>query len=307
VSKPVPWDSFLWYAAREGESKREQKFSRDWLLAPANVTASFRDGSVYCRLCGSYFNGQPSEHVVLHEPELDAWLARRHERVERTRSTLDDDHVEHVRGLRAQGMSQRAIAQTLGISRRQALGGAVIGGFITSGSNLLIESTRRRHRHEDEDKRAEHEQRRAVRIVLAELEEIDYSIRGIVRSGVWGPAEKQLPTTAWAEHHETLADLDDAIWSSVHSAYRNLNELNWSLRWRQQLRQVRTPELNEIEKARFRQAWLFVRGAQQALGPLDVGEQKAAGRVAAHQQVTAKVDRDIWPEAHTSAAPEQPS
>jgi hypothetical protein len=119
VSKPVPWDSFLWYAAREGESKREQKFSRDWLLAPANVTASFRDGSVYCRLCGSYFNGQPSEHVVLHEPELDAWLARRHERVERTRSTLDDDHVEHVRGLRAQGMSQRAIAQTLGISRRQ--------------------------------------------------------------------------------------------------------------------------------------------------------------------------------------------
>jgi hypothetical protein len=185
------------------------------------------------------------------------------------------------------------------------LGGAVIGGAITSGSNLLIESTRRRHQHEDEDKRAEHEQRRAVRIVLAELEEIDYSIRGIAGSGVVGPAEKQFPAIAWAEYLTTLADLDEAVWSSVHGAYRDLNELNWSLRWRQQLRQVRTPELNEVEKARFRQAWLFVRGAQQALGPLDVGEQKAAGRVAAHQQVTAKVDRDLWPKAHEAEAPDQ--
>jgi hypothetical protein len=64
--------------------------------------------------------------------------------------------------------------------------------------------------------------------------------------------------------------------------------------------------LSRVEKLRFRQVWLFVRGAQQALGPLDVGEEKAAGRVAAHQQVTAKVDRDLWPQAHTSVAPDQP-
>lgn len=52
---------------------------------------------------------------------------------------------------------------------------------------------------------------------------------------------------------------------------------------------------------------MSVRGAQQALGPLDVGKEKAAGRTAAHQQVTAKVDRELWPQAHTSAAPDQPS
>ncbi|HEX6662129.1 MAG TPA: hypothetical protein VF025_00505 [Gaiellaceae bacterium] len=45
----------------------------------------------------------------------------------------------------------------------------------------------------------------------------------------------------------------------------------------------------------------------QGVGRLDVGEEKAPGRVAAHQQVTAKVDRDLWPQAHTGAAPEQPS
>jgi len=178
------------------------------------------------------------------------------------------------------------------------LGGAVVGGFITAGSNLLIESQRRGHQHEDEEKRAVQEQRRAVRIVLAELEEIDYEIRGVVRSGVWGPAEKQLPAIAWADHHDTLADLDDAMaWTLVHTAYREVNDLNWTLRWRVQLRQIRTPVLTDDEKQRFRQPWLAIRGAQQALGPLDVGKEKAPGRVAAHQQVTAKVDRDLWPEA----------
>jgi len=186
------------------------------------------------------------------------------------------------------------------------LGGAVIGGFITAGSNLLIESTRRRHQHEDEDKRAEHEQRRAVRIVLAELEEIDYAIREVVESGVWGPAEKQLPAIAWAEHHETLADLDDAMaWTLVHNAYREVNDLNWTLRWRAQLRQVRTPDLSENEKERFRKPWLAIRGAQQALGPLELGKA-APGRVKAHQQVTANVDKRLWPKVHELTTGESP-
>jgi hypothetical protein len=183
------------------------------------------------------------------------------------------------------------------------LGGAVVGGVITAGSNLLIESSRRSHQHEDERKRAQHELRRAVRIVLAELEEIDNTIRGVVRSGIWGPAEKQLPAIAWADHHDTLADLDTMVWSSVHTAYGALNELNWSLRWREQLRQIRTPDLSDAEKQRFREPWLFVRGAQQALGPLDVGEEQAAGRVKAHQLVTAKVDHDLWPQAHEQPPP----
>jgi hypothetical protein len=179
--------------------------------------------------------------------------------------------------------------------------GAVVGGFITAGSNLLIDWKRRRDEHEDERERAQRELRRAVRIVLAELEEIDYAIRDVVRAGIWGPAEKQLPAIAWAEHHVTLADdLEPPVWSSVHSAYRELNDLNWTLRWREQLRQVRTPDLTDQERARFRQPWLAVRGAQQALGPLEVPKEKVAGRVAAHQQVTAKVDRDLWPRFHMS-------
>jgi hypothetical protein len=40
---------------------------------------------------------------------------------------------------------------------------------------------------------------------------------------------------------------------------------------------------------------------------LDVGKEKAGGRVAAHQQVTAKVDKDLWPQLNEPATGEQSS
>jgi len=47
--RDVPWDVFRFYAGTDDE-----KFSSDWLLNPANVVSSFRDGN-YCRLCDSDF------------------------------------------------------------------------------------------------------------------------------------------------------------------------------------------------------------------------------------------------------------
>ena len=146
--------------------------------------------------------------------------------------------------------------------------GALVGGAITAGSNLLIEWLRRRHEQDREGERDSRELRQAVRLVLSELEEIDYAIRQVVRSGVWGPPEKQLPAFAWADHRSIFAaQLDPDVWLSVASAYREENELNWHIRWRERLIPVRGWSLDNQEKARFREPWLAVRGAQQALGP----------------------------------------
>jgi len=92
----------------------------------------------------------------------------------------------------------------------------------------------------------------------------------------------------------------------VFEAYRDVNELNWSLRWRGQLVQpggagsgggVRTPALSEIEKARFRKTWLAVRRAQAALVQLDVNEAKAV----ATRRTTAFVEGELWPQYQPSA------
>jgi hypothetical protein len=86
----VPWETFL------------QSFGRDWSLAPQNVTTAFRDGSLYCRLCGSFSTGSPAEHVARHASELDAFLAR-------PGAEVVDLDERRVLSLRRQGMSQRAI------------------------------------------------------------------------------------------------------------------------------------------------------------------------------------------------------
>lgn len=115
--KPVPWGIFLWYELKQDDSKREPKLSREWLLTPANVTTTFRDGSAYCRLCDSYFAGSPSEHVATHEPELDAFLARRRDgRVERARSAVKERQAQ---ALHEQGATTTEIADRLGVSRKQ--------------------------------------------------------------------------------------------------------------------------------------------------------------------------------------------
>lgn len=172
--------------------------------------------------------------------------------------------------------------------------GVVIGGVITAGSNLLIERQRRGHEKEIQGERDKLELRAGVRLVLSELEEIDYAIRDAVRGRGFNP-DKRLPAYAWADHKAILATrLEDSVWLSVTNAYRETNELNWRLAGRL----VRVP-LDNDEKEWFREPWLSVRGAQQALGPMiEPVPERAKGRVAAQQEVTAKVDKNLWPRFH---------
>jgi hypothetical protein len=180
--------------------------------------------------------------------------------------------------------------------------GALIGGALTSGTTLLVDWRRRRSEKQGQKQREDRELRQAIRLVLSELEEIDYAMRDLVRSTKLNP-DKRLPAYAWAEHKSILAvHLDDGVWASVTSAYREENDLNWRLAAPRLLgtRSV----LNEQEKKWVRPPWLAVRGAQQALGPLiEPSQEKAKGKVRAHQEVTGKVDKDLWPQADASDPP----
>jgi hypothetical protein len=77
--------------------------------------------------------------------------------------------------------------------------GAIIGGLLTSGTTLLIESRRRRSEKQGHKQLEERELRQAIRLVLSELEEIDYAMRDLVRSTRVN-RDKRLPAFAWAEH-----------------------------------------------------------------------------------------------------------
>jgi hypothetical protein len=112
----VNWETFLFYG-NAGDSK----FPAEWLLTPGNVTSTFRGGDSFCRLCDSWFTSPPAEYVEAHRLELEAFLEERRSRTETRRANKQKkrQRVEKTQALRADGVSVKEIAETLGVSRGQ--------------------------------------------------------------------------------------------------------------------------------------------------------------------------------------------
>jgi predicted DNA-binding protein (UPF0251 family) len=106
----VPWDAFCAY--RDGHAK----FADGWLLTPGNVVSTFRDGSRYCRLCGSILEDSPATHVAAHEPELHAWREEQRSNGRPAESELEAKLAGALE-LVERGVSQREAAASVGISR----------------------------------------------------------------------------------------------------------------------------------------------------------------------------------------------
>jgi hypothetical protein len=107
-------------------------------------------------------------------------------------------------------------------------GGAVIGGCLTSGSNLLIERSRAKRDETANAAREDADLREAGRLVLEELAEVDGALQQAVRTGFTWPADRQLPAFAWSEHRAVLArHLPLPSWRWVGAAYTSANEANW--------------------------------------------------------------------------------
>jgi hypothetical protein len=107
--------------------------------------------------------------------------------------------------------------------------GAVIGGVLTAGSNLLIETTRRRADRRAARDRDSRELRKATRLVLEELSEIDRTIQDAAKTQLtWPSQDRQLPAFAWREYRGILAThVVDEAWRWVAAAYEEANSLNW--------------------------------------------------------------------------------
>jgi hypothetical protein len=116
-----------------------------------------------------------------------------------------------------------------------ALIGAIIGGAMTSASNLGIEMARQRRVEKDrgraEKDRAEAERRElrlAARLVVAELKHARVIIKTARKgTGDWTTGPKELlPVDAWSTHRLVLASrFSDKEWDSTQSAYRYIEAM----------------------------------------------------------------------------------
>ncbi len=103
-------------------------------------------------------------------------------------------------------------------------GGALLGGGLTAGSNIWLESARAKRGLALDHRRAELELRRAARLVADELTHSVAVIAMAESDGHWDEANrKELKYNRWATHQQALADhLPDEDWLAVTGAYELL-------------------------------------------------------------------------------------
>jgi hypothetical protein len=116
-----------------------------------------------------------------------------------------------------------------------ALLGAIIGGAMTSVSNVGIEMARQKRLEKDlgtaEETQAEAERREmrlAARLVVAELKHARVIIKTARKgTGGWTAGPKELlPVDAWSTHRLVLASrFSDKEWDSTQSAYRYIEAM----------------------------------------------------------------------------------
>jgi hypothetical protein len=96
------------------------------------------------------------------------------------------------------------------------LGGVIVGGFLTAGTEAATHWKRRRRAA-----------RAGSRLVLAEITLIGAHVTAALASGIYGPeAERPLSTEQWSSHNVALADaLRDELWKALSGAYTNVARL----------------------------------------------------------------------------------
>jgi hypothetical protein len=105
--------------------------------------------------------------------------------------------------------------------------GAITGGGIASGANLLIERARARRDARAERARFAVETRRAARLIYDELDYAKFLLSRPLKSGRfgcdWEPPKRPLPRSGWTEHRSVLAAHgDDQVWGLAASTYAAL-------------------------------------------------------------------------------------
>jgi hypothetical protein len=181
---------------------------------------------------------------------------------------------------------------------------AIIGGVLTAGSNLLIESRRNRQQRQERAERDQRELRQATRLVLAELAEIRNLIERTATSRITWGADRQLPAYAWREYRAILAaHLPLHAWRWVGAAYDEANALNWRVLDMQTESDSRSP-VHFIENEWLRR---WFRNVHSAMGELEraLGDARGAFGFTGYATIE-ELERGIWDTVRDDSEPGSP-
>lgn len=161
----------------------------------------------------------------------------------------------------------------IGAAWWESLIGVLIGAAVALSTTFGLEWWRNRRLVQEAADEQSRAIRQAIRLVLAELDEIDSVIREAASVGAYWTermAGRELPTGTWNTYRDTLAvHLDPHPWRLVAGAFAVANDLNWRLRAG---KLARPPESKVLLAA-----WRSVRAAMVVLEPLMGQEQGAFG------------------------------
>lgn len=196
--------------------------------------------------------------------------------------------------------------------------GAVIGGLLTSGTQVLIERGRSVRQREAEGDLRQIEWRQAARLILEELRSADTFVRQAVGARRYWEPPRHLAAVSWSKYSPHLAaylgdDLaDQALWRRVAEAFNQLERLNWLAddRWRLAARFAAEHHDSDIKllgaprpiRARIwpndatREAWRAIRAAIRELE-----ENLGLEHPNLHRESTdAEIDKELWPHGDAS-------
>jgi hypothetical protein len=110
--------------------------------------------------------------------------------------------------------------------------GAVIGGGLTAGSNLLLDIRRNKSAKEDEEAKNQREVRQASRLIKGELTQ---SLAALIAARQLGtnwqmPSDSLISVQEWSLYGSVLAShLEDDAWLACVEAYTRLNLIRGSV------------------------------------------------------------------------------
>ena len=100
-------------------------------------------------------------------------------------------------------------------------GGAIIGGGLTSGTQLLIESQRARRERRAARARDGTALRLATRLLIEELADNEALLRSAAKTWRYWSPERQLSTAVWSQYRGTLAQVIESplSWRVITAAF----------------------------------------------------------------------------------------
>jgi len=170
-------------------------------------------------------------------------------------------------------------------------GGVIIGGFLTTLSNVWIDARRAGREEAAATENSQRELRLAVRLVIEELADSEGLIRDAASSGHYWVASRVLSADVWTQHRTTLArNIESPLeWRIITAAFDECNRLNWIL-GEKRAEHGGQGRASVEQSDRLRDAWLATRNGIRTLEQL-IQVQGPASRMLRSDE---EIESEVW-------------